>query len=54
MMSEWLKGLVFIILLSEILQAVFTDTDSNDNLEQYTKLGLAIYMMLFITSFFYE
>ncbi|WP_199224114.1 hypothetical protein [Paenisporosarcina sp. OV554] len=53
-MSEWLKGLVFIILLSEILQAVFTDTDSNDNLEQYTKLGLAIYMMLFITSFFYE
>jgi hypothetical protein len=54
MMSEWLKGLVFIILLSEILQAVFTDTDSNDNLEQYTKLGLAIYMMLFFSSFFYE
>ena len=54
MMYEWLKGLVFIILLSEILQAVFTDTDSHDNLEQYTKLGLAIYMMLFISSFFYE
>ena len=54
MMSEWLKGLVFIILLSEILQAVFSDTDSSDNLEQYTKLGLAIYMMLFISSFFYE
>ena len=54
MMSEWLKGLVFIILLSAIIQAVFTDTDSSDNLEQYTKLGLAIYMMLFISSFFYE
>lgn len=53
-MSDWLKGLVFIILLSEILQSVFTDSDSSEKLEQYTKLGLAMYMMLFISSFFYE
>jgi hypothetical protein len=53
-MSEWLKGLVFIILLSEILQSVFSNSDSSENLEQYTKLGLAMYMMLFFSSFFYE
>ena len=53
-MADWLKGLVFIILLSEVLQSVFTDSDSSEKLQKYTKLGLAMYMMLFISSFFYE
>lgn len=53
-MSGWLKGLVFIILVSEILQAVFEEVDSKETLEQYTKLGLAMYMLLLFSSFFYE
>ncbi len=53
-MSEWFRGLIFIILLSEILQSVFHDSNSKEKLEQYTKLGLAMYMLLFISSFFYE
>ncbi|MGE6488459.1 hypothetical protein [Paenisporosarcina sp. NPDC076898] len=53
-MADWLKGLVFIILLSEILQAIFQHSDSNEKIEEYTKLGLAMYILLFISSFFYE
>lgn len=53
-MSDWLTGLVFIILLSEILQAIFQESESQEKLEEYTKLGLAMYILLFITSFFYE
>ncbi|MCZ8537952.1 MULTISPECIES: hypothetical protein [Paenisporosarcina] len=53
-MADWLKGLVFIILLSEILQAIFQNSDSTDKIEEYTKLGLAMYILLFISSFFYE
>lgn len=53
-MSEWLKGLVFIILLSEVLQSVFQESDASEKLEEYTKLGIAMYMLLFISSFFYE
>lgn len=53
-MSEWLKGLVFIILVSEVFQAVFQDVDTKETLEQYTKLGLAMYMLLLFSSFFYE
>lgn len=54
MMAEWLKGLMFIILLSEVLQAIFQESDSDEKIEEYTKLGLAMYMLLFISSFFYE
>ena len=54
MMSEWLKGLIFIIIASEILQAAFQDGDSSEKLEAYTKLGIAMYMLLFFSSFFYE
>lgn len=53
-MSEWLKGLVFIILLSEILQAVFQESNSKEKMEEYTKLGIAMYILLFISSLFYE
>jgi len=51
-MSEWLKGLVFIVLVSEVLQAVFQEVDSKEKLEEYTKLGLAMYMLLLFSSFF--
>ena len=50
-MEQWLKGLISIILISQVIQLLFSDSESIDQLERITRLGIAIYLILFLSTF---
>lgn len=50
-MEQWLKGLISIILISQVIQLLFSSSESIDHLERITRLGIAIYLILFLSTF---
>jgi len=50
-MDQWLKGLISIILFSQVIQLLFSNAESTDHIERITRLGIAIYLILFLSTF---
>jgi hypothetical protein len=50
-MDVWLKGLISIILVSQAIQLLFTSDESSEHLQRITRLGIAIYLILFLSTF---
>ncbi|MET1014035.1 MAG: hypothetical protein ABWX61_05945 [Paenisporosarcina sp.] len=52
-MEGWLKGLIAIIFISQIIQLMFTNNDSVEHIQRITRFGIAIYLILYLSTFSY-
>lgn len=52
-MYGWLEGLIAIIFISQIAQLMFSNKDSIEHIQRITRFAIAIYLILYLSTFSY-